>query len=143
MHPFLSFLILYNILLFKFPLEGVHIMLPLSGVNGEDAHSNEFSDLVIGLLLLPTSRETVVEGIEEEDWTFSLSCEYSGMASQSWSNLAWHWYSSLSLFFILPARKCLGAWHAHKYGMEQFYVKEQRENWNESIYPAVQFLVDS
>lgn len=48
---------------------GVHVMLSLSdaGANGKDAHSNEFSDLVIGLLLSLTSRETVVEGIEEED----------------------------------------------------------------------------
>ncbi len=130
---------LHNILLWKFPWHGVHTTLPWSaaGVNGVDARLNEFSDLVIGLLLSLSSRETVAEAIQEEHWTFSLSCEYSGMASQSWSNLAWHWYSSLSLFFILPARKCLGAWHAHKYSIEQFYVKERRDNWNESIYPAV------
>ncbi len=113
---------LHNILLWKFPRDGVHITLPLSaaGVNGVDACLNEFSDLVIGLLLSLSSRETVAEAIQEEHWTFSLSCEYSGMASQSWSNLAWHWYSSLSLFFILPTRKCLGVWHAHKYSIEQF-----------------------
>lgn len=123
-------------MLLKFLLEVVHITLPLfaAGVNEIAAHLNEFNDLVTGLLLSLTSRETVAGAIQDEHWTFSLSCEYSGMASQSQSNLAWHWYSSLSLFFILLARKCLGAWHAHKYSKEQFYVKN---NWNESIYPAV------
>lgn len=119
-------------MILKFPLEGVHMPLLLS-----DAHLNEFSDLVTGLLLSLSSRESVAEAIQDEHWTFSLSCEYSGMASQSRSNLAWHWYSSLSLFFILSARKCLGAWHAHKYSKEQFYIKGWWDNWNESIYPAV------
>lgn len=123
----------------KSSLKGVHISLPLSAavVNEVDTSLNEFGDLVIGLLLSLSKRETVVKAIQEEHWTFSLPCEYGGMASQSWSNLAWHWYSSLSLFFILPARKCLGAWHAHKYSAEQFYVKERRDNWNVSIYPTV------